>query len=120
MSNPLMDAIFSGITSQRPEFKNARKTWTETLEPALTARETERKATISKARKRTIGTALIVGAFALIALFATRGGGTMFILIASAAITAIASGAAWIPLFAMKSETKQLVVGSAAEAFGFK
>lgn len=120
MSNPLMDAIFSGITSQRPEFKNARKTWAETLEPALTARETERKATISKARKRTIGTALIVGAFALIALFATRGGGTMFILIASAAITAIASGAAWIPLFAMKSETKQLVVGSAAEAFGFK
>jgi len=119
MSDPLMDAIFSGIATQRPEFKNATRTWAETLEPALTAREAERKATISKARSRTISTALIVGAFALIALFATRGSGAAFILIAAAAITAIASGAAWIPLFAMKSETKQLVVGSAAEAFGF-
>ena len=119
MSDTLMDAIFSGITEQRPEFKNATKTWKETLEPALAARESERKATIAKARNRTITTALIVGAFTLIALYATRGAGTMFILFGAVAITAIASGASWIPLFAMKSETKQLVVGSAAEAFGF-
>ena len=92
MSDALMDAIFSGIATQRPEFKHATKTWAETLEPALAAREAERKATISKARTRTIGTALIVGAFALIALFATRGGGAVFILIASAAITASSSG----------------------------
>nr|WP_070960970.1 DUF3137 domain-containing protein [Hyphomonas sp. Mor2] len=119
MSDPLMDAIFSGIISQRPEYKNAMKTWSETLQPALATREAERKAAISKARNRTIGTALIVGAFALIAMFATRGGGAMFILFAAIAITAVASGASWIPLFAMKSHTKQLVVGSAAEAFGF-
>lgn len=119
MSNALMDAIFSGITEQRPEFKNATKTWSETLEPALAAREAERKATIAKARNHTITTALIVAAFALIALFATRGGGAMFIIFGAIAITGVASGASWIPLFAMKSETKQLVVGSAAEAFGF-
>ena len=119
MSNALMDAIFSGITEQRPEFKNATKTWSKTLEPALAARESERKATIAKARNRTITTGLIVGAFALIAMFATRGNGAVIILFIAAAITAVASGASWIPLFAMKSETKQLVVGSAAEAFGF-
>ncbi len=43
----------------------------------------------------------------------------MFIIFGAIAITGVASGASWIPLFAMKSETKQLVVGSAAEAFGF-
>ncbi len=119
MSDALMNAIFSGLTAQRPEFKNAVKTWTETLEPALSARESERKATIAKARNRTIQTALIVGAFALILMYATRGNGAIFAIFGFIAITGIASAASWIPLFAMKSETKQLVVGSAAEAFGF-
>lgn len=120
MADPLMNAIFSSLISQRPEFENAMKTWSDTLEPALAAREAERKATISKARGRTITTGAIAAAFALIALFATGGGGFVIILILAAGATAIASGVAWIPLFAMKSETKQLVVGSAAEAFGFK
>lgn len=120
MSDALMDAIFSGLTSQRPEFKNAMSTWRDTLEPALATREAERKATIAKARKRTIQTALIVAGVALLILFATRGGATLFVIFAGVAVTAIASAAAWVPLFAMKSETKQLVVGSAAEAFGFK
>jgi len=120
MADSLTNAIFSSILSQRPEFENAMKTWSDTLEPALSAREQERKQTISKARNRTIQTALIVLAFALIAMFATRGAGTMIILFLGLAITAIASAVSWVPLFAMKSQTKQLVVGSAAEAFGFK
>lgn len=120
MSDALMDAIFSSLTSQRPEFKNAMNTWTETLEPALAARESERRATIDKARNRTLLTSAIVGAAALLILLATRGNGFMFALFGFIAVTGIASAVAWVPLFAMKSETKQLVVGSAAEAFGFK
>lgn len=120
MSNAVMDAIFASLTSQRPEFKNAMKTWTETLEPALTVRESERKATIVKARNRTIQTALAVGAVAVLIMLATGGSGGVFVLFGFIAVTAIASAVAWLPLFAMKSETKQLVVGSAAEAFGFR
>lgn len=120
MSNALMDAVFSSLVSQRPEFENAMKTWTDTLEPALAEREAERKSTISKARNRTIKTGLIVGPLALLALLLTQGAGGLFIIFVAIAIGGIASGVAWIPLFAMKSQTKQLVVGSAAEAFGFK
>ena len=120
MSNALMDAIFASLTSQRPEFKNALKTWTETLEPALSMRESERKATIVKARNRTIQTALAVGAVAVLIMLATGGSGGVFVLFGFIAVTTIASAVAWLPLFAMKSETKQLVVGSAAEAFGFR
>ena len=115
-----MTAIFSSLVSQRPEFENAMKTWSETLEPALAAREQERKATLSKARNRTITTGTIVAAVALFVLIVTGGAGFVITLILAIAVTAIASGVAWIPLLAMKSETKQLVVGSAAEAFGFK
>ena len=120
MTDPLMTAIFSSLVSQRPEFENAMKTWSETLEPALAAREQERKATLSKARNRTITTGTIVAAVALFVLIVTGGAGFVITLILAIAVTAIASGVAWIPLLAMKSETKQLVVGSAAEAFGFK
>ena len=120
MSSGITDAIFSALVAQRPEFKNAMKVWTDVLEPALAARESERRSIISKARNRTLWTGLIVGAFALILLFATRGAGIMFIIFAAIAVTGIGSAAAWIPLFRVKSETKQLVVGAAAESFGFK
>lgn len=120
MANGLTDAIFSALVEQRPEFKNAMKVWTEVLEPALAERESERRSIIANARKRTIWTGLAVGAIALCVLFLTGGAAPVFTLIAAAAVTAIASGAAWIPLFTVKSETKQLVVGAAAESFGFK
>lgn len=120
MSNAMMDAIFAGLTSQRPEFKDAMTTWSEKLEPALHEREAERQAIIAKARTRTIWTSGIIGvaALILITLFLSGDGIFMGILLAIA-LGAVASGVAWVPLFAMKSETKQLVVGSAAEAFGF-
>lgn len=120
MASGITDAIFQALVAQRPEFKNAMKVWTDVLEPALAARESERRSIISKARNRTLWTALIVGAFALIALFATRGAGFVFVIFAAIAVTGIGSAAAWIPLFRVKSETKQLVVGAAAESFGFK
>lgn len=120
MANGITDAIFSALVEQRPEFKNAMKVWTDVLEPVLAEREAERKAIINKARSRTIVTGMVVGALAIVVLILTGGAAPAFTLIAAAAVTAIASGAAWIPLFTVKSETKQLVVGAAAESFGFK
>lgn len=120
MTNPLSDAIFSSLTTQRPEFKNAMKVWTDVLEPVLSDREAERRAIIAKARTRTLWTGLAIGAIAIVVLFITGGTAPIFTIIAAVAVTAIVSGAAWIPLFSVKSETKQLVVGAAAESFGFK
>lgn len=54
MALGIMDAVFASLTEQRPEFANAMKTWSETLRPALEAREGDRKATIAKATKQTI------------------------------------------------------------------
>ncbi|MFN3213114.1 MAG: DUF3137 domain-containing protein [Henriciella sp.] len=120
MSSGITDAIFSALVAQRPEFKNAMKVWTDVLEPALAQRETERRSIISKARNRTLWLGLIVGAAALLIIFATRGAGLIFVIFAAVAVTGIGSAASWIPLFRVKSETKQLVVGAAAESFGFK
>lgn len=120
MASRITDAIFSALVAQRPEFKNAVKVWTDVLEPALTARESERRSIISKARSRTLWTGLIVGALALVALVATRGAGAMIVIFGAIAVTGIGSAAAWVPLFRVKSETKQLVVGAAAESFGFR
>ena len=89
------------------------------LEPSLSEREDERLSIISKAWKRTALTAGIVGGLAILVLILAKGVPFFITLIAAIAITGLASGAAWIPLFSVKSETKQLVVGAAAESFGF-
>ena len=120
MASGITDAIFSALVAQRPEFKNAVKVWTDVLEPALPARESERRSIISKARSLTLWTGLIVGALALIVLIATGGAGAMIVIFGAIAVTGIGSAAAWVPLFRVKSETKQLVVGAAAESFGFR
>jgi len=119
MANGITNAIFSALVEQRPEFKNAMKVWTDVLEPVLAERESERRAIISKAWKRSAITAAIVGALAIGFLVLTGGAAVGLTIILAAGITAIASGAAWIPLFTVKSQTKQLVVGAAAESFGF-
>jgi len=120
MGNALLDAIFSNLTTQRPEFENAMKTWRDRLQPALQERESQRKEVISKAIKRTAiaGGSTIVAVLILTGLF-FRGDFGGFIGFAGLIITILASSVAWMPLFSMKSETKQLVVGAAAEAFGF-
>lgn len=119
MSLNMMDAIFAGLTEKRPEFANALDTWRDHLQPQLEAREQERKQIISTARAKTFRNGLIVGGLTLVAAFLFSGM-FGFILFAGFAITAMASAVAWVPLFAMKSTTKQLVVGAAAEAFGFE
>ena len=117
----ILDSVFTSLAEQRPEFANARKTWTNKLGPALAAREAERKAIIKKARNRTIATAIVVLTITLVLSILFAGGDFFgFAIFLGIMITVVASGVAWTPLFAMKSETKQLVVGSAAEAFGFR
>ncbi|MEQ3746797.1 MAG: DUF3137 domain-containing protein [Henriciella sp.] len=120
MALGVMDAVFASLTEQRPEFANAMKTWSETLRPALEAREGDRKATIAKATKQTIAAGLVVLAVAIAIIFFAGMGAIMFIIFGGVIATVGASSIAWLPLMSMKSETKQLVVGSAAESFGFK
>ncbi len=120
MALKIFDTVFAGLTEQRPEFANAMDTWRDHLEPALARRESERKSIIAKARKRTVQAALVTGVITLaVVIFLLRGNLAIFALFGGIGITALASSAAWIPLFTVKSETKQLVVGAAAEAFGF-
>lgn len=121
MSTTILDQIFNGLSAQRPEFASAYDTWRTELEPALSAREDERKAIISRARNRTIQSALICGGIAIaVLIFLLKGQAFIFAIFGAVLGTAIMSGATWVPLFGMKSETKQLVVGAAAHAFGFK
>lgn len=120
MSGHFMEAMFDGLTAQRPEFGNALKTWSDTLQPALAERESVRKETISKATKRTIITGVVVGIATIIAIILFMPGDfAIFGIFLGVVVTAIASGIAWLPLMSIKSETKQIVVGAAAESFGF-
>ena len=121
MLTNMLDAVFKGLVEKRPEFANAMDTWRDKLQPALAEREDARRAIISKAKKRTFQTALIVGGITLLAvIFLLPAGAAIFGIFAGIIVIAIASAAPWVPLFAVKSETKQLVVGAAADAFGFK
>lgn len=121
MTQNMMDSLFNGLAEQRPEFISSMRVWNEVLGPALEAREAERKAIIQKARGRTIITAAIVLAITLVlALIFTSGNFFIFAIFLGIMVTSVASAVAWVPLFAMKSETKQLVVGAAAESFGFR
>ena len=120
MAESISNAMFAALVSQRPEFKSAETIWSSVLEPALAEREEERRSIISKAWKRTAWTGGIVGGLAILLLVLAKGIPFIFTVIAAIAIIGLASGAAWVPLFTVKSETKQLVVGAAAESFGFR
>ncbi|MGB3627398.1 MAG: DUF3137 domain-containing protein [Henriciella sp.] len=117
----MMSVYFDKIRDQRPEYETAVTIWTDNLSPELERLEAERKTVISRAYKRT---AMAAGAviFVLILIsIATRGAFIFpFGLFAGALAIAVASVALWVPVFAMKSQTKQLVVSAACEPFGFR
>ncbi|RIJ13779.1 DUF3137 domain-containing protein [Henriciella mobilis] len=115
-----LDIYFDSIRSKRPEFEPAIAVWRDVLQPQLERMEEERKAVIGKAIKRTA----IVGSIALLSVIALTwvlGFQVMFPfgIFAGIVLTVLASAAVWIPVFSMKSQTKQLVVGAACECFGF-
>ena len=115
-----LDIYFDGIRDQRPEFDTAIVTWRETLSPRLEAMETERKAVLKRAITRTVTAGVIVLTVIIVLAILTRGAFFgPFILILGAFIVAIASALVWVPVFSMKSQTKELVVGAACESFGF-
>ena len=116
-----LDIYFQDMQGKRPEFASAVKVWSSVLVPELERMEVERKAVINRAVRRTV----IVGAIALAAVI-----GLTFLLsfevmfpfgiFAGIVLTVLASASVWIPVFSMKSQTKQLVVGAASECFGFR
>ncbi|MEE9380344.1 MAG: DUF3137 domain-containing protein [Hyphomonadaceae bacterium] len=106
------------LKAKRPEFEQAEQVWNDVLAPELGRREEARKSTIKAAIKRTVlafaGTLLaaiivniLLGGFFIVALFIGIAG------------AAVASALKWIPVFSMKTQTKELVLGSAAQSFGF-
>lgn len=109
-----------GLQSDRPEFKQAEQTWRNELAPRLADMEVERRQTVRDATRKTTRNGAILLALALLVLFATRGSGLMFVGILAVVAGAIWSSLAWLPLMTTKAQTKQLVVGAAAAAFGFR
>lgn len=115
-----LDIYFDSIRGTRPEFETAIVTWRDELEPELTRLEVERKAVIQRAYKRTAMAAAGVIFILVLVGIATRGAVIFpFGIFFGAVAIAIASAALWVPVFAMKSQTKQLVVSAACAPFGF-
>ena len=111
---------FSRLQPVRPEHDAARLIWTDRLAPELSSMETERKSALNRAFMYTIATVAFIAALTFAAIIAV-GFQTIFPFGIFAAVVAafVASAAVWMPVFTMKSQTKQLVVGAACEPFGF-
>jgi Protein of unknown function (DUF3137) len=110
------------LSSRRAEFAQARRVWAEVLEPELSRRETERKAAIKNAITRTaIGAGIPIFTATLLAIATLVSFDFMFpaIIFITLVIAAIVSATAWVKVFTMKSQTKQLVLSAACEPFGF-
>lgn len=119
MTAPDPTAALLSLGSGRPEYVGARDTWTRHLAPALVDMEQARRDTIQKARKRTVRTGLMVLSFVVGSLLVFKGMVLPIALFFGVIAFVGLAGLAWIPLLSLKSQTKQLVVGAAAEAFGF-
>lgn len=116
-----LDIYFDNIRSKRPEFETAIPIWRDRLSPALEVLETERRNVIGRAYKRTA----IVGAIILAVLIGLTwqfGFEAMFPFgyFAGVLVTFLLSSVVWIPVFSMKSQTKQMIVSAACEPFGFR
>ena len=115
-----LEVYFDRIMGQRPEFKSAIATWRDTLAPQLEDLETQRKTVINRAIARTATVAIIV-----LTLLIVTGILTSFAFVFPFGIflgifaVIVGSAVVWVPVFAMKSKTKQLVVSAACEPFGF-
>ncbi|WP_182482143.1 DUF3137 domain-containing protein [Henriciella barbarensis] len=111
---------FARLHPVRPEHDAARLLWQDRLAPELTTMEEERKAVIKRATMHTVATAAFIVALVFAAIIAF-GFEAIFPFGIFAGIVGIfiACAAVWMPVFSMKSQTKQLVVGAACEPFGF-
>ncbi len=116
-SDPMHDLLALG--SGRAEYVGALQTWTRHLAPILAEMEQTRRDTIRRAQKRTLRTGLFLAGLALLAFMAFGSIGLPFILFFGVVALLGGTALAWLPLAGLKSQTKQVVVGAAAQAFGF-
>ncbi|QYI99786.1 DUF3137 domain-containing protein [Thalassovita mediterranea] len=111
---------FTRLHPVRPEHEAARLLWQDRLAPRLSEMEEERKAVIKRAIMHTIATGAFIAALVFAAIIAFGFEAIFpFGIFAGIVATFIACAAVWMPVFTMKSQTKQLVVGAACEPFGF-
>ena len=115
---PSLDAL----ATRRVEFAHAPRVWSDVLKPELARREIERKAAIRQAIARTIiGASLPIFVATLLAISTLVLVDFMFptLIFIVFVCAAIVSATAWVKVFTMKSQTKQLVLTAACEPFGF-
>jgi len=125
--NRLNDALtrapsLAALSGRRTEFAQAERVWSDVLEPELSRREESRKATIRAAITRSIIGAGIPIFIIILLMISTLvsvdiiSPGLIFLVLVSGAIV---SATAWVKVFTMKSQTKQLILSAACEPFGF-
>jgi hypothetical protein len=110
------------LAGSRPELANVQKIWSEALAPELARREANRSVNLNALKRRTILAAIIPAALVALVFAFTVGlfGGFVFVLIlASVVSVAVFTGLDWLKFYAMKTATKDLVLGAACAPFGF-
>ncbi|MBK76206.1 MAG: hypothetical protein CME85_12035 [Henriciella sp.] len=112
---------FARLSPPRPEHEGAALLWRDKLHPRLEEMEAARKSIIRRATLHTLAVGVFIAALTA-AAFIAFGFETVFPfgIFAAVVATFIACSAVWMPVFTMKSQTKELVVGAACEPFGFR
>ncbi|MEO0981085.1 MAG: DUF3137 domain-containing protein [Pseudomonadota bacterium] len=121
MQNKPVD--WAALESEREEFRDAERLWRNEIAPALARRETRRAQVVRRAIWRTVAIGAVIWVLIQI-VAATRFGGVsadpVFLgVIVGALLAGLATAGDWIRVATMKAETKSLIVGTAAGAFGF-
>lgn len=118
MNVPSLEAI----ARKRPEFAHGPRIWAETLAPALHARESARRETFRKVWRKTAIAAVIP--WLLLLVFGVMkpflfGAWTIVLAFGTPISIILIAGMDWLRMYAMKSATKELVLGAACQCFGF-
>ncbi len=110
------------LAASRPELAGIASVWESELAPELQAREQVRVAAVRRAKQRTIlgvAAAVLPVGFLLVLSFGSFGILFPFAFLAGVAIVAAFSGFAWLKVYSLKSQTKDLVLAAACRPFGF-
>jgi hypothetical protein len=112
----------SELAHMRPEFADVVRIWETELAPELDTREALRKQTIAGAKSRTIVGVLVALPVVIVMMFLSGGAGFFFPLsfFAGAVIVILVSGFDWLKVYSMKSQTKDLILSTACQPFGFR
>ncbi|RAN30595.1 hypothetical protein HY3_05455 [Hyphomonas pacifica] len=112
------------IAASRPEFEHSVHIWSDVLMPELGRREACRKASINRAVRNSVVAVLGV----LVIFIALHIAGIMdglafnfpIMFFTMMMAVAVFAGVAWVRVFNMKSQTKQLVLSAACAPLGFR